>query len=51
MSWKHGIAQVKWGALCDVSTMGLLPQAERQRLANIPGMLNPHEQHEEMVDA
>lgn len=26
-------------------------QAERQRLANIPGMLNPNEQQEEMVDA
>lgn len=29
----------------------VLMQAERQRLANIPGMLNPNEQQEEMVDA
>lgn len=29
----------------------LCVQAERQRLANIPGMLNPNEQQEEMRDA
>ena len=31
--------------------MLLCVQAERQRLANIPGMLNPNEQQEEMQDA
>ena len=33
------------------SRAGVCMQAERQRLANIPGMLNPNEQQEEMLDA
>lgn len=35
----------------DSDLAAICTQAERQRLANIPGMLNPHEQQEEMVDA
>lgn len=39
------------GMLPPFQRHGPAPQAERQRLSAIPGMLHPNELQEEMVDA